>query len=244
MTNDGGAGNRATVEAVEARRGFGDFARGKNVDDVERVMSVIGGTALALWGLSRFSFTRLGIAALGANLVYRGVTGYCSLYARLGLSTADEGEGIRGNLGTKIERATTVYAPPERVFRFWRNFANLPRFMKNLEEVQVFDDRRSRWIARGPGGVRVEWEAEIINEVPEKLIAWRSTSGTIDHAGSVHFEPGPGGRGTIVRVSLQYDPPGGRAGHALATLFGGDAGSWLEGNLASFKGVIESEAVA
>ena len=244
MTNDGGANNRATVEAVEARRGFGDYARGKNVDDVERVMSVIGGTALALWGLSRFSMTRLSIAAVGASLVYRGVTGYCSLYQKLGLSTADEREGIRGNLGTKVERAIVVYAQPERVFKFWRNFANLPRFMKNLEEVQVFDERRSRWIARGPGGVKVEWEAEIINEVSEKLIAWRSTSGNIDHAGSVHFEPGPGGRGTVVRVSLQYDPPGGRTTHALAALFGSDAGAWLEDNLQSFKGMIESEAVA
>jgi uncharacterized membrane protein len=244
MNNDGGAGNRATVEAVEARRGFGDYARGKNVDDVERVMSIIGGTALALWGLSRFSLTRLGMAALGANLIYRGVTGYCALYGRLGLSTADDSEGIRGNLGTKIERSIVVYAPPDRVFRFWRNFANLPRFMTNLDEVQVFDDRRSRWIARGPGGVRVEWEAEIINERPNELIAWRSTSGTVDHAGSVHFEPGPGGRGTVVRVSLQYDPPGGTAGHAVASLLGGDAGTRIEEDLQSFKRMIESEAVA
>jgi uncharacterized membrane protein len=243
MSNDG-AGNRATVEAVEARRGLGDYARGRNVDDVERVMSVIGGTALALWGLSRFSLTRLAIAALGAKLVHRGVTGHCNLYERFGLSTVDEGEGIRGNLGTKIERAVVVYAPPERVYRFWRNFANLPRFMKNLEEVQVLDDRRSRWIARTVGGVRVEWEAEVINEVPDQLIAWRSTGGTIDHAGSVHFEPGPGGRGTVVRVSLQYDPPGGSAGHAIAALFGGDAGTWLEENLQSFKRMIETEAVA
>src|SRR5438105_15931917 len=100
MTSDG-AGNRATVEAVEARRGLGDYASGKNVDDVERVMSIIGGTALALWGLSRFSLTRLAVAALGANLVYRGITGYCGLYAKLGVSTSD-GETVRGNLGTKV----------------------------------------------------------------------------------------------------------------------------------------------
>jgi len=242
MTSDG-AGNRATVEAVEARRGLGDYARGKNVDDVERVMSVIGGTALALWGLSRFSLTRLAIAALGANLVYRGITGHCSLYARLGVST-DDGESVRGNLGTKVERSIVVYAPQERVFRFWRNFANLPRFMKNLEEVRVLDDRRSHWVARSVGGVRVEWDAEIINEVPNELIAWRSTGGNVDHAGSVRFEPGPGGRGTVVRVSLQYDPPGGSAGHALASLLGGDAGTWFDENLQSFKRMIESEAVA
>jgi hypothetical protein len=104
MANEGGT-NRATVEAVEARRGLGDYARGKNVDDVERVISVIGGTALALFGLKRFSLTRLGLAALGASLVYRGVTGHCRLYQRLGLTTADEGDGVRGNLGTKVERS-------------------------------------------------------------------------------------------------------------------------------------------
>lgn len=245
MGNDSDAGNRATVEKVEARRGFGDYARGKNVDDIERVISVVAGTALALFGLERFSLTRLGVAALGGSLVYRGVTGYCSLYHRLGVSTADDREGVRGNLGTKIERAVVVYAAPDKAYQFWRNFANLPRFMDNLTEVQVLDSQRSRWIARGPGGVRVEWEAEIINEVPNELIAWRSTGGTVDHAGSVHFEPGPGGRGTVVRVSLQYDPPGGAAGHTVASLFGGDAGSRIEQALQNFKRVMESgEAVA
>jgi uncharacterized membrane protein len=239
-----GATNRATVEAAEARHGMGDYARGKNVDDVERVFSVIGGTALALFGLKRFSLTRLALAAAGASLVYRGVTGYCSLYQRLGITTADEGDGVRGNLGTKLERSITVYAPVDRVFRFWRNFTNLPRIMENLESVQAIDPRRSHWIAKGPGGVRVEWDAEIINEIPNELVAWRSTSGNVDHAGSVHFEPGPGGRATVVRVSMQYDPPGGSAGHALATLFGGDAGARIERDLQNFKSVIESEAVA
>ena len=108
----------------------------------------------------------------------------------------------------------------------------------------MHDAKRSHWIARGPGGVQVEWDAEIINEVPNELIAWRSTHGTVDHAGSVRFELGPGGRGTIVRVSLQYDPPGGSTGHTVAALLGGDAGSRIEQDLQNFKRMIESEAVA
>ena len=245
MANETGTENRATVEKVEARRGLGDYARGKNVDDVERVISVVAGTALALFGLRRFSFTRLGVAALGGSLVYRGLTGFCSLYDKLGVTTFDNREGVRGNLGTKIERSIVVYTDREKVYRFWRNFANLPRFMANLDEVQTLDSRRSRWIARGPGGVGVEWEAEIINETPNELIAWRSTSGSVDHAGSVRFELGPGGRGTVVRVSMQYDPPGGPAGHAVATLLGGDAGSRIEEDLQNFKRMMESgEAVA
>ena len=238
------SGNRATVEAVRSRRGLGDYARGKNVDDLERVMSIVGGTALALFGLKRFSLTRLGLAALGAKLIHRGITGHCPAYQRLGVTTASDGEGVRGNLGIKVERSIVVYAPSDKVFRFWRNFANLPRFMDHLDEVQVLDAKRSHWIARGPGGVKVEWDAEIINEVPNELIAWRSTSGTVDHAGSVHFELGPGGRGTIVRVSLQYDPPGGTAGHAVAAMLGGDAGARIEQDLQNFKRMIESEAVA
>jgi uncharacterized membrane protein len=246
MTTEG-AKNRGTVEAVEERRGYGDYASGRNVGDVERVVSVIAGTALALFGLRRFSLTRLGLAGLGGSLVYRGLTGHCAMYARAGVSTAqvDQSEGVRGNLGTKIERSLVIYAPPDRIFRYWRNFANLPRFMDNLESVQVLDARRSHWIARGPGGVRVEWDAEIINEVPDQLIAWRSTGGDVDHAGSVRFEPGPGARGTMVRVSLQYDPPGGSATHAVAAWLGSDAGARVEQDLQNLKRVIEGgEAVA
>jgi uncharacterized membrane protein len=241
---DGGS-NRATVEAVEARRGYGDFASGTNVGDTERTISMMAGAALALLGLRRFSLGGLGLAALGGALVYRGMTGHCAMYERLGMNTAERADGVRGNLGTKIERTIFVAAPTDRIYRFWRNFANLPRFMDALDSVQVLDSRRSHWIAKGPGGVRVEWDAEIINEIPDELIAWRSGGGSVDHAGSVHFEPGPGGRGTSVRVALQYDPPGGSAGHAVAALFGADAGTRVEQDLANLKRVMESgEAVA
>ena len=240
-----GATNRGTVEAVEERRGYGDYVRGRNVGEVERVVSVIAGTALALFGLRRFSMTRLGLAGLGASLVYRGLTGHCAWYARAGVSTADREGDVRGNLGTKIERSLVVYAPPDRIFRYWRNFTNLPRFMENLDSVQVLDTRRSHWVSRGPAGVRLEWDAEIINEIPDELIAWRSTGGDVDHAGSVRFEPGPGGRGTTVRVSLQYDPPGGSTGHTVAAWLGSDAGARVEQDLHNLKRVIEGgEAVA
>ncbi|MBM4440918.1 MAG: SRPBCC family protein [Candidatus Rokubacteria bacterium] len=244
MTMQGGE-NRATVEAVEARRGFGDFASGRNVGDNERVMSIVAGTALALFGLRRFSLVRLGMAAVGASMVRRGVTGFCALYDKAGINTTGESDGVRGNLGTKIERAIQVYAPADRVYRFWRNFSNLPRVMDYLESVTVHDNKRSHWVAKGPGGVKVEWDAEVINDVPNKLIAWRSLGGHIDHAGSVNFEDGPGGRGTTVRVSFQYEPPGGSATHALATLLGGDAGARVDRDLQNLKRVVESgEAVA
>src|SRR5262249_47984469 len=105
------ATNRSTVEAVEARRGFGDFARARNVGNIERLGSVIAGAALALFGLRRLSRARLRLAAMGAGLIYRGLTGHCHLYERVGVNTANPSARMRGNLGTKIERSLVVYAP-------------------------------------------------------------------------------------------------------------------------------------
>jgi len=115
---DGGT-NRATVESVEARRGYGDFSRGTNVGDKERIISVVAGAALALFGLRRFSMTGLSLAAMGGSLVYRGITGHCSMYQRLGMNTAEESRhDLRGNLGVKIERSIVVAAPTDKVSRF------------------------------------------------------------------------------------------------------------------------------
>ena len=117
--------------------------------------------------------------------------------------------------GIRIEKSVTINATPEQLYAFWRNFENLPRFMDHLERVEIRDDKRSQWVAKGPAGMKVDWEAEIINEIPNELIAWRSIDNSeVDHAGSVHFEPAPDGRGTTVRVLMRYDPPAGKLGAA------------------------------
>jgi uncharacterized membrane protein len=220
--------------------------RSVNVGNAERAASTVGGAALALYGLSRFSLGGLALAAIGGMLAYRGLSGHCDVYQALDIDRGPTSTGVvEGNLGVKIEKSVTVNAPPERVHAFWRNFENLPKIMSHLDRVKVLSDTRSRWVVKAPVGMKVEWEAEIINDKPNELIAWRSTGNPlVDHAGSVHFERTPDGAGTIVRVSLQYDPPGGQFGHAVAALFNEDAGAQIEHDLQEFKKAFEEGRLA
>ena len=113
------------------------------------------------------------------------------------MASIGRGEGIR------VEQAVTINRPREEIFRFWRNFENLPRFMDHLESVRVLNDRQSHWVAKGPAGVNVEWDAEIVNDIPNEVIGWRSLEGSdVDNGGSVRFEPSGNG-GTMVRISMQ-----------------------------------------
>lgn len=143
--------------------------------------------------------------------------------------------------GIRVGKSIQVNRAPEAAYCFWRNFENLPRFMFHLEEVKVIDGRRSRWVAKAPAGPRVEWDAEIVEDIPNELIAWRSLEGSdVENSGQVRFERAPGGRGTIVRVALEYLPPGGRLGAALARLFGKEPGEQAAEDLRRFKQLIEA----
>ena len=136
----------------------------------------------------------------------------------------------------RSEASVRIDASPEQLYSFWRNFENLPRFMDHLESVTVYDSTRSHWVAKGPAGIDAEWDAEIINEVPNELIGWRSVADSrVDNAGSVHFTPSRNGRGTNVRVLLRYDPPAGKLGAAFAKLFGEDPQKQVEEDLARLK---------
>src|SRR5688572_2370113 len=136
---------RTTREAGESRAPQGGHARGVNVGDGERLLSVLGGAMVGLYGLGRIRLSGLVVAALGGALVYRGLTGHCRVYRGLGVNRASTltGETL-GNRGVKIDREITVQAPADTLYRIWRNFENLPRFMSHLERVRVIDDRRSR----------------------------------------------------------------------------------------------------
>jgi uncharacterized membrane protein len=123
--------------------------------------------------------------------------------------------------GIRVARSIAIDRSPEELYAFWRKFENLPQFMHHLESVRSIDEKRSHWVAKAPAGRTVEWDAEIIMDKPNELIAWRSLPGAdVDHAGSVRFESAPGGRGTFIRVKIEYHPPGGRLGAAVARLFG------------------------
>lgn len=225
-----------------------DWSRGlqkaghTNVNDTERWASVIGGGALSAYGLSRRGWPGLILALIGGVLVYRGATGRCSIYQALGVSTSDIGRRkVHTDRAIKIEQSITVDRPPDELYRFWRNFENFPRFMKHVESVEVKDDRHSHWIVKAPLGMKVEWDAEIISEIPNELIGWRSEgNGDVDNAGSVRFLQAPNGRGTEVRVMLQYDPPAGLVGAAMAKILGEDPKDQVKEDLRRFKQVMET----
>ena len=217
---------------------------GRNISEMERWMSIAAGTGLALYGMSRRRGRGWVLAALGGMLVQRGASGHCHTYDLFGINTAGTGADTRralgGSRGVNVEERVIINRPREELYRFWRNLENLPRFMSHLESVERITDTLSRWRAEGPGHTTVEWNAEIINEVEHSIIAWRSIEGSdVVSAGSVHFDPAGAGR-TLVRVRLQYSPPGGTAGAALAKLMGKDAATQIREDLMRFKQMTES----
>lgn len=219
----------------------GRRGRPVNVGNTERMMSAIAGGALAMYGLRRGSLGGLLIAGIGAALGYRGLTGNCQLYEKLGIDAGGARRNV-GNLGVKIDKEIVVNAAPDRLYGIWRNFQNLPKILSQVERVEILSPNRSRWTLAAP--VSVSWEAELINDKLNELIAWRSVGNQwVDHAGSVNFQP-IGAASTRVHVSLQYDPPGGQIGHAVASLFAEDAGSKVEQDLANFKRAVEEGRLA
>jgi uncharacterized membrane protein len=143
-----------------------------------------------------------------------------------------------------VRKAITIGRPAEELYKFWRDFHNLPRFMRHLEAVQVIDERRSHWTAKAPLGRTVEWDAEVTEDRPNERLAWRSLEGAdVPNDGSVGFERAPGGRGTVVRVDLRYEPPGGIIGATLARLFGEEPGQQVQEDLRAFKQLMETGEV-
>ncbi|HKR14524.1 MAG TPA: SRPBCC family protein [Pyrinomonadaceae bacterium] len=145
-----------------------------------------------------------------------------------------------GAKGIHAKASCIVNREPHEVYQFWRRFENLPRFMKHLESVEETLEGRSRWIAKGPAGTTVEWEAVIVADDPGRVITWRSLENSdVDNAGAVRFEAAPGGRGTIVKVNIQYNPPGGVIGKTVAQLFGEEPEQQLDDDMRRFKQVLE-----
>jgi len=142
---------------------------------------------------------------------------------------------------THFEKSVTINRSPEELYNFWHNFDQLPNFMGHLESVKTMADGRSHWVAKGPAGTSVEWDAEVIRDIPNQVIAWRSLEGSqVDTAGEVRFEPAPGGRGTTVRVSMDYHPPGGWFGARVAGLFGEAPEKQVAVDLRRFKQLMET----
>ncbi len=159
---------------------------------------------------------------------------------QVGVVTSDAIEATKSGL-KKVRHAVTVNRSASELYAFWRDFENLPVFMRHLESVTTLDGGRSHWATRGPGGVMVEWDAEIVADVPGELIAWQSLPGAdVKNAGTVRFIPVPAGRGTEVHVELDYSPPAGSLGTVVAKLFRAEPGQQVRDDLKAFKSVMEA----
>jgi len=147
-------------------------------------------------------------------------------------------------LAVSVRRAVTVNKPVDEVYRFWRQYENLPRCMRHLESVVMHGDGTSTWTATGPAGMRVSWDAETTADRENEWIAWRSLEGAdVDHRGSVRFQRAPGDRGTEVRVHLEYTPPAGVVGRSVAWLFGEEPAQQIREDLRRVKALLETGQV-
>ena len=194
---------------------------------------------------------RLAAGTLGAGLLassFRAGAGMCALLgvtggALLARSVANKAVlpllGLTGpGHGIMVRKTISVDAPVEKVFAFWTDYQNFPRFMHHVREVQVREDM-SHWVVAGPAGVPVEWNARLVEVEPNTFLRWRSVFGSaVKHEGFVRFDPNGGG--TRVTVQLRYVPPGGAFGHAVASLFGADPKSEMDADLMRMKSMIET----
>jgi uncharacterized membrane protein len=200
---------------------------------------MIGGATLALTGLARLRhkhlFPGLAMLAAGSMFLYRGKTGHCDMYEAIGVSTAGSSE-----TGVTVEKTLTINRSSREVYDFWRNFSNLPRFMRYLDSVRMTGDRTSHWKAKVPGGISLEWDAETTEDSPGR-ISWHSIGDAdIHNEGSVHFKDAPGGRGTEMTVTLAFYPPGGTLGRVAGRLLSSITTMTIEEDLRNFKQIIET----
>jgi uncharacterized membrane protein len=196
---------------------------------VRLAVGALGGL-LAVKGLRRTGLRGNALTAAGAGLLSRAITNRSSRGVFAGATGAQD---------IQIQKTIRVNAPLEQVWELWSNFENLPRFMTHLREVRRTYKNRSHWVAAGPAGIPVEWDAVVTEWVPNECIAWSSVEGSmVDTAGRVSFAQMP--EGTIqIDVNMSYTPPAGAVGHAVAALFGTDPKRAMDEDMVRFKSLLE-----
>jgi uncharacterized membrane protein len=247
---------RSLAKLIGVRGDHSDLFRTLGVGKIASGVGILAerkpSGALAAWLWSRVGGDAIDLALLGAAFKLKksnrgrlaaataAVAGFTALDV-ICSQRLSRRKGARGDGVIHVAESVTINRSPEVLYRFWRDLQNLPRFMKHLESVRENEDWRSHWVARGPAGMTVEWEAEIIEDRMNELIVWRSLEGAdVDSVGSVRFESAPGGRGSIVRVHMLYSPPAGAAGAAVAKLFGKDPEWQIKEDLRRFKQIMEA----
>ncbi len=203
----------------------------RNMGTAERVISGVAAAGLAALALRKLPLAgRVALGIAGGALATRAATGKCAVKA--GVRDISDTRPIR------IEKQTVISAPIEQVYEFWRNVENVPKFVTHIQSVVRMSSSRSHWVSDGPLGSKIEWDAETLKDVPNDVIAWRSVSGDVEHTGTVRFKRvGPK---TRVKVRIEYAPPAGKFGAAVARVFGDDPKSQLDEYLKKAKAIFET----
>jgi uncharacterized membrane protein len=189
----------------------------------ERWGALIAGGALALYGLTRRSRAGVALAALGGGLAYAG--------ARPDALTRE----------MTAYSSVLVNVRPEEAYRFWHDFEELSRFMRHVATVTKIGDRRSRWIAAGPMGARIRWDADIVSERENEYIAWTSVPGSdVQVDGWVRFRPATANRGTLIAAKVVVKPLAGKAGVLAAKIFARDPHFLMRQDLRRLKALMET----
>lgn len=212
-----------------------------NIGSNERIASAVAGGALVAYGIKQGGLFGTALSLLGGGLLLRGTTGYCNAYKVFDVNTSSEKNPSAGNI--HVTKSVTINKSAAELFEFWRNFENLSRIMTHLESVTKIDNKRSHWKAKAPLGMRVEWDAEILNERENEFIEWYSAENAdIPNSGKVEFLPTQN-RGTEVKVTLEYKAPAGKAGSLVAKLFGEEPEQQVVEDLRRFKQLMESGTI-
>ncbi|HEX3722353.1 MAG TPA: SRPBCC family protein [Nitrolancea sp.] len=198
-----------------------------------RWLPIISGIAVAGYGLSRRSKSGLLLASVAGGAVTYGI-------GRRRAHDAPDGEH-----SIRIEKVITINKPVEEVYRAWSKVTDLPRILSHLQSVTDLGQGKSHWVANAPLGKTVEWDAETMVDQENRVISWRSTGETaVQNVGAVRFQEAPNGRGTELRVRIEYNVPFGTVGSAVAKLFGEEPGQQVEDDLRRFKQMLETGEVA
>ena len=217
-----------------------------NVGQVERILSIAGGSALAIYGIARRNAAGVGLALAGGELIRRGATGHSYTYQFLDLNTNDESPStvasLPNNKGIRIKRSMTILLPAHDLYAFWRNVENSPLYMHNIESVKATDATHSHWTAKVPvGDIPIEWNSEITEDVPDSLIAWRvEGQSPLGSGGQVRFTQAAEGKGTVVTSEIEYPVFGGMIGAEVGKILGHLPEQEVRENLRQFKQLMES----
>ncbi len=196
------------------------------------VRAIAGGAGLGMlvWAIRSRSVPAMAAGFAGAAMLGRAITNK-EVKRVIGLGG--------GRRAVDIQKTINIAAPVEDVYRFWSNHGNFPKFMRHIREVHDLGGGRSHWVAYGPGGMSVSWDAEMTERIENRIMAWKSTPGSmIENAGIIRFDQAPDGN-TRVTIRLSYNPPAGVIGHAVASLFGADPKKEMDEDLQRMKSLIE-----